>query len=401
LKAKQLGLNAANINSEIQNRGVMQSQGQQTIDNQAKNLQRQLDQTAAQIKNQTAQVDISGRDQSLKEVVAQRGIDAAKAAAAALTGPAAPLGSARAPVAPNAPSAPVAPGAGATNGVPVNASGFATSSPQSDPDALEAKASQFDTAAAAAAADPNTQKMYMDRANQLREAASKVRGNYFDMNSKVLEATEKQKDGAIQVKNNALAFRNTLFDENGKPRTITGPTTDFVNKLAGVAEAYGANPGTIKSMLNVDPSKYEDLKMVATNMVGEMARDSMGPGQRIAVAEYQNQMKGTPNTEILPRTAKFIIDNLIVPRADWEIQRFGTIVNQDPRGSNLRGSLYNYDQSNPLDKIISGKINTSNANEDAARTTPPAGSPTGTRQAPDGKFYAPDPSRPGKYLMVH
>lgn len=31
---------------------------------------------------------------------------------------------------------------------------------------------------------------------------------------------------------------------------------------------------------------------------------------------------------------------------------------------------------------------------------PPAGAPPGARQAPDGNFYVPDPSRPGKYLMV-
>lgn len=32
---------------------------------------------------------------------------------------------------------------------------------------------------------------------------------------------------------------------------------------------------------------------------------------------------------------------------------------------------------------------------------PPPGAPPGTKQAPDGKFYAPDPARPGKYLLVH
>jgi hypothetical protein len=31
---------------------------------------------------------------------------------------------------------------------------------------------------------------------------------------------------------------------------------------------------------------------------------------------------------------------------------------------------------------------------------PPAGASTGPRQAPDGKFYVPDPARPGKYLEV-
>ena len=30
---------------------------------------------------------------------------------------------------------------------------------------------------------------------------------------------------------------------------------------------------------------------------------------------------------------------------------------------------------------------------------PPTGAPTDVKQAPDGKWYSPDPKRPGKYLM--
>jgi hypothetical protein len=30
---------------------------------------------------------------------------------------------------------------------------------------------------------------------------------------------------------------------------------------------------------------------------------------------------------------------------------------------------------------------------------PPAGAPPTAKQAPDGKWYAPDPARPGKYLQ--
>ncbi len=36
----------------------------------------------------------------------------------------------------------------------------------------------------------------------------------------------------------------------------------------------------------------------------------------------------------------------------------------------------------------------------SAPQEPPQGAPAGTRMAPDGRFYAPDPTRPGKFLMV-
>ncbi len=36
----------------------------------------------------------------------------------------------------------------------------------------------------------------------------------------------------------------------------------------------------------------------------------------------------------------------------------------------------------------------------SAPQEPPQGAPAGTRMAPDGRFYAPDPARPGKFLMV-
>jgi hypothetical protein len=166
----------------------------------------------------------------------------------------------------------------------------------------------------------------------------------------------------------------------------------MLNDFGNVLEQYGMKPDTVKDWLHVDPSNYEDLRKIGTNMVGEMAKDSMGPGQRIAVAEYTNQMKGTPNPDILPRTAKFIIDNLIVPKADWEAGRFDAIVNEDPRSANLRSKLVDYEKNNPLDKIISDKIN--------ANYAAPPGAPAGTKRYNDGHLYAPDPNRAGKYLKV-
>jgi len=148
---------------------------------------------------------------------------------------------------------------------------------------------------------------------------------------------------AQELKNNALAQRANMFGPDGKPLENAGKFGDQLNDLASIAKQAGFAPETIKAILGFDPANGDTVNKL---------RDAIGSetGQlqdARAASALTRVFGGTPGNQIVPEASKWIIDNVIVPKADNEITTAKAIEHLDPLTDKITAKIMEEKTSHP------------------------------------------------------
>lgn len=222
-------------------------------------------------------------------------------------------------------------------------------------------------------------------------------------------AVDKRYEDFHKLETTALGARDEIQQAQLLKQTLheigsTGPATPFLANLSRYAAQAGVPEETIKKFGLPNGATETQAAALANALVMEIAR--AGFPQRITNNDLQFAQSVKPNPAQPLPAADFLIDNTILPRAQRDIERYGSVVNltnpqhgdYEPSLGSMPSKLFEFDKAHPLTsytpKLSGGGASSGTS---AQGVQPPV---LGARQAPDGNFYVPDPARPGKYLQV-
>ncbi len=166
---------------------------------------------------------------------------------------------------------------------------------------------------------------------------------------KKFQDLEKTQIGARDELQQARLLKQTLHELGS-----TGPATPFLANLSRYAEQAGVPQETIRKF-NLPPGATETQAAALANaLVMEIAR--AGFPQRITNNDLQFASSVKPNPAMPLAASDFLIDNTIVPRAQRDIERYGSIVHLtdtkhpefDPSMGSMNKKLFDFDQAHPL-----------------------------------------------------
>lgn len=170
-----------------------------------------------------------------------------------------------------------------------------------------------------------------------------------------------------------------------------GPAVPFLSNLTRFAQEAGIPPETLAKYGLPNGATEEQANKLSIDLLGEVLKAQFP--QRITNNDIQLFRKTVAGPGLMPESSKYLIDNVIMPKVQRDIDRFGSVVDlpgKDRALDTFNRALFDFDNKHPL----------SSYTPSLQPAKPPAGAPDGAKQAPDGNWYVPDPARQGKYLKV-
>ncbi len=224
------------------------------------------------------------------------------------------------------------------------------------------------------------------------------------------ELDKKSADRWSKIMDNADAADKKLVDitsmrEISKRIGSQGASADFKEAIGPYAEALG-----------VSVDGLSDLQAYSS-IIQRLAPQQRAPGSgSTSDVEFKGFLKSLPGASQNPLAREMTLNTMEALARD-EVAR-GEIasrlstkeINRTQAEKELRNlpdpmqGFVAWRKANPeiYGQALKGGAVTADAGQTAPQKTQaiPQGAPQGTKQAPDGKFYVPDPARPGKYLEV-
>lgn len=204
--------------------------------------------------------------------------------------------------------------------------------------------------------------------------------DFAEMNRKLIEGSQ-----SSRMKIGTLTRLDQLLSD---PNIYTGTGAEGILTAKKLAKAVGVDVG--------DVSGPEAIRSIGNQFALELRNPAGGAGMPGALSDKDREFlqQSVPGLGQTPEGNKKIVDYMKrVAQRSVDVDR----LRQDYIRKNRRldegfyRELETFSNANPLFPEAS-----------QVRSTPQQGvAPVqGARQAPDGKFYVPDPNRPGKYLQV-
>ena len=160
------------------------------------------------------------------------------------------------------------------------------------------------------------------------------------------------------------AMMNLMFDKEGKPVVNSGPLGAAINKMAAVAKQAGFSDGFINDVLKTDPTNAQSIEKLRTTLSTEIGRQEMN-GAPIRVTEFQRFLETTPGETLLPDSFKWIVENILQPKAKSSIGAYEKVKRMDPAEHNIQAELDDYARDNKWYGVSPGQ-------QTESRTTSPA-----------------------------
>jgi hypothetical protein len=267
---------------------------------------------------------------------------------------------------PAAPSAAAAPGSTVAPASPAKAPDFWEGvDPTENPAVLRARA-----AAMQAAGDAPSAVALLGRAGDIEKSGQVMKDgvmttipgfNEAQANStaattgtqKIVDANAAEKVKAFDAGQNALKtvgqaqqMSSLMFDQNGNPVLNSGVAGPAISKMAGLMKQAGFSDDAVNAVTHTDPANAESLEKLKTVLGTEEGKSEIG-GQ-LRQQEFNRFLQSTPGDTLLPSAFKFIIDKVIIPRAQQDAGTWEAVKDLDPRKDDIMGTVYNYQKSNPF-----------------------------------------------------
>jgi flagellar motor switch/type III secretory pathway protein FliN len=141
------------------------------------------------------------------------------------------------------------------------------------------------------------------------------------------------------------AMMNLMFDEKGNPVVNSGPLGAAINKMAAIAKQAGFSDSFIKDVLATDPSNAQSIEKLRTTLSTEIGRQEMN-GAPIRVTEFQRFLETTPGETLLPNSFKWIVENILQPKAKSAVGAYEKVKRMNPAEHNIQAELDDYARDN-------------------------------------------------------
>jgi hypothetical protein len=141
-------------------------------------------------------------------------------------------------------------------------------------------------------------------------------------------------------------MKNLMFDSKGDPIVNSGPLGQEINKMAAVGKQLGFGDDTIKAILATDPSNAQSIEKLRTTLSTEIGRQELN-GAPVRVTEFNKFLETTPGETLLPKSFKWLIDNVLQPKAQATIGAAEKVKRMDPSKNNIQAELDDYARDNP------------------------------------------------------
>ena len=229
---------------------------------------------------------------------------------------------------------------------------------------------------------PEQSNYWSTRAVELQKQQDAISDRYYQKNWP--EAQKDESDGTMarKVQATALEHEKRLFPNgtNAPPAVNTGPMGRAMNEvLAGLEQLKIASPETIgpisdwaKALMGSDPAKAQGLEATAIGMIFQLAQQSAPPGTNIRQGEFMTHEQAAPGISKLPETVKYLVDNVIVPRTQYDIDKGIAMTGLDPSNprTNIVRDRARWEAANPLHDYFERAGATTKAEGTPAATTP-------------------------------
>ena len=244
------------------------------------------------------------------------------------------------------------PSAGTTQG-----QGPATEDIQKDVDLVNnanfGDASTLQPAAAAAyrvaaqTSDPRLRETMLTKAGKFTEAAQTAGQTGLTENFNIQATAQRDQLNAglaaQNLKQETQAQLANMFDKEGKPLLNQGPLGDQLNRFAGIAKQAGLSQETIKAITGFDPAKGDTVEKLRTSMGTDIGQI----GDANTVSGLNRIFASTPGNQIVPEASKWIAENIILPKADSEINTAKVVGKLDPRTDKIQDRILEEKRQHP------------------------------------------------------
>lgn len=150
-----------------------------------------------------------------------------------------------------------------------------------------------------------------------------------------------QRQAAIDANNRyqqAEQARQSVFNPDGTVALQTGKVAAGLHDFGSYLEGFGVPHDWVASNIQ-DVTRYEELAKQTPALATEIAKQALGPGNPLKVAEYNKFIEGVPNNQILPQTIKFLINDNIKPQAQIEMDTWNHIKGMNPAVHDVSGEI--------------------------------------------------------------
>jgi hypothetical protein len=199
-----------------------------------------------------------------------------------------------------------------------------------------------------------------------KEAEYSFTEGYKRQQLALTDAAKEAKEAQSLI-NQSNAILRASFDEKGKPTYSGGPLGSRLTNLSALMVQAGFSPSFVKDFTGTDPRNAQAARKLQTDAASEMARIALN-GSPVRVTEFNQYLATTPGEDLLPEAMKWIVNNVIKPKAESLVGAYEKVKKLDPGKNNIEAELFDYRRDNPWFNPV--KISENEAAQTAAPAAP-------------------------------
>jgi hypothetical protein len=149
----------------------------------------------------------------------------------------------------------------------------------------------------------------------------------------------------------AEIFQAKLLKDRLQAIGTSGPLTQQLGKLSALAQQAGVPKDVISGASIPQGATVEEANAIALGLLGDTVHKLFPT--RVTNTDLTTYKPSNPNANILNEASNYLIDNLIVPRAQRDVARYGAataLPQNDPQA--FRQKLFEWDEANPYEKFL-------------------------------------------------
>ena len=131
----------------------------------------------------------------------------------------------------------------------------------------------------------------------------------------------------------------------------TGPATEYLAHLGAIAEQFGVSKDTVENYIK--SANVQNANKLSQDLLGEVLKSTFP--QRITNTDITAWQNTVPRATTLQEANDFLLDNVLAPKFQRDIDRYGAAVNTDMEHTplHLQRFLNSWDNDHPYRSFVS------------------------------------------------
>jgi len=153
----------------------------------------------------------------------------------------------------------------------------------------------------------------------------------------------------------------------------TGPATEYLAHLGAIAEQFGVSKDTVENYIK--SANVQNANKLSQDLLGEVLKSTFP--QRITNTDITAWQNTVPRATTLQEANDFLLDNVLAPKFQRDIDRYGAAVNTDMEHTplHLQRFLNQWDNEHPYKSFVAALKPADDATLAAAKAAIEKGAP--------------------------